>query len=627
MRRGLGAAIAGLLCVAVALHALRYRTVLGWYPAHDLYAYFYPKALYAVAALRDGGRGLLWNPYQNCGQPFSALPQTGLWYPVYLFFLVFRPETALRAVLTAHLVIGGLGAYALGRELGARPTAALAGALAFEMGNAMMALTISAPIHAAPFAWLPLALWACERLLRAPSLPRALTLALVLTVAILPGMPQTVFMTYQLIALRVLWELLTRRGGRQTLPFFVVALAIPVALAAIELLPELEVMAQSLRSVALGAREVSPRDQWSLAQLRSQLALRSSLQPFVLVPAVVGAVAMTAHATRRAAVFYAGAGVLFLALAWGPGSPVYELYRHLPLTELFRQPVRFLWITSFCLAVLAALGSEALATVGSSGGRARPLAAVGAAAAALGLFHLATPQGLVPFEWAAAGLVLVAGVGGLVVPGASRWAPLVVVVALALQTILAPASNALYLLPGEPEYFAASQAADAIRSTLGPEDRVHLVHRHPDLLQYRMMPKTASLLRLPAVSDYEPLATRRYAELFTMMLSGRPLVDLNQFLYAPAPSPRALNRRLLDLTAVRYLLVDNGLVPDVDGATPPFRRVAAGDEFSVYENPQHLPRAFYTPPRQRCCTPLRTWLTPEMGLSYVTYRKRTPLST
>src|SRR5215467_13035165 len=152
MRRGLGAAIVALLCAAAALYAVHDRTVFGWYPAHDLYAYFYPKALYALAALRDGGRGLLWNPYQNCGQPFLALPQTGLWYPVYLLFLVLRPEAALRAVLTAHLVIGGLGAYALGRELGVRPIAALAGALAFEMGNAMIALTISAPMHAAPFA-------------------------------------------------------------------------------------------------------------------------------------------------------------------------------------------------------------------------------------------------------------------------------------------------------------------------------------------------------------------------------------------------------------------------------------------------------------------------------------------
>jgi hypothetical protein len=91
------------------------------------------------------------------------------------------------------------------------------------------------------------------------------------------------------------------------------------------------------------------------------------------------------------------------------------------------------------------------------------------------------------------------------------------------------------------------------------------------------------------------MATRRYAELFTFLQTGRPLLSLNQFLYGPAPSPRALNRRLLDLTAVRYLIVDNALRGDIEDANPPFRRLVDSDDFSVYENPQRLPRAFYAP--------------------------------
>ena len=31
---------------------------------------FYDNTVYAVHSLRDGSRGLWWNPYQNCGQPF-----------------------------------------------------------------------------------------------------------------------------------------------------------------------------------------------------------------------------------------------------------------------------------------------------------------------------------------------------------------------------------------------------------------------------------------------------------------------------------------------------------------------------------------------------------------------------
>jgi hypothetical protein len=157
------------IAVGVALGAaawiMSFRLQLGPSLANDPHAYFYPKMLYAIASLRDGGRGLLWNPFQNCGEPFFGTSQTGLLYPPQLLFLVLDPALALRAVLFVQLAIGGIGTFLLCRELGARPLAALAGALAFEMGNAMVALTISSPTHSAPYAWMPAALYCCDALL------------------------------------------------------------------------------------------------------------------------------------------------------------------------------------------------------------------------------------------------------------------------------------------------------------------------------------------------------------------------------------------------------------------------------------------------------------------------------
>ena len=66
--------------------------------AFDTYGYFYPNMLYALRSLAAGGRGLLWNPFQNCGQPFLAVTETGLFYPLNLFFLVTDPQREISLI-------------------------------------------------------------------------------------------------------------------------------------------------------------------------------------------------------------------------------------------------------------------------------------------------------------------------------------------------------------------------------------------------------------------------------------------------------------------------------------------------------------------------------------------------
>ena len=101
--------IAVATAAGAAAWVVHFRLGQGFFPAQDLYD-FYPKMLYALASLHDGGRGLLWNPFQNCGQPFFGISQTGLLYPPYLVFLLFDPSRALTVLLWLHLVIGGGGA-------------------------------------------------------------------------------------------------------------------------------------------------------------------------------------------------------------------------------------------------------------------------------------------------------------------------------------------------------------------------------------------------------------------------------------------------------------------------------------------------------------------------------------
>src|SRR5262245_66579452 len=93
---------------------------------------FYPTILHARESLARGA-GLLWNPYQACGEPFLADTQVGLFYPVNLVFFLLPREAAAQASILLNLVIAGAGAWALGRVIGLGRAAALCAAVAFQL--------------------------------------------------------------------------------------------------------------------------------------------------------------------------------------------------------------------------------------------------------------------------------------------------------------------------------------------------------------------------------------------------------------------------------------------------------------------------------------------------------------
>ena len=72
------------------------------------------------------------------------------------------------------------------------------------------------PMHSGPWAWVPWALYCCERLLRAPTRGGVVALATVLALALLPGWVLLVTLAYQLIVLRVVWDVLTRARAERS---------------------------------------------------------------------------------------------------------------------------------------------------------------------------------------------------------------------------------------------------------------------------------------------------------------------------------------------------------------------------------------------------------------------------
>ena len=132
-----------------------------------------------------------------------------------------------------------------------------------------------------------------------------------------------------------------------------------------------------------------------------------------------------------------------------------------------------------------------------------------------------------------------------------------------------------------------------MRARLTPQDRVLIAGAHPDVA---LMPKTASLFRLPSIFDYETQAPRRYVDFFTYMRTGHGLRTLRDWYWIfDQLLPETLQRRLFDVTAARYVIVDRR-VDRVDQALHGgVRLVEETDGVRVYENQQALPRARYVP--------------------------------
>jgi hypothetical protein len=603
-RDGVGVAVLVAGAVAFALGVLQRRTGdTQSLVAYDFYGQFYPYLVHAGRSLRAGG-GLLWNPYQDCGQPFFGNSQTGLLYPLNVIFAALPREPALLVSVVVHLTIAGVGMYLLCRSLRLARPAALCGALAFQLGWAATNLAAWSPTHVAPYAWLPVALWQTERVIRRPTLRGGLVLGLILAIQLLPGFPQTVFFTYQLIALRVVWAVLLRQSDdiRTMLIAVAVGLVVPVLLDAVQLLPAMEVARESVRQGPVSAELLGPGFSWQALRQGLMAQVSPPGSALMLLLAVSGVVAVRRPGRAADVAFYVLVALLYFVLSLGPGSIVYALYERLPLGDMFRAPARLLWVTSFALSVLVAFGSQAFVAAAQADElnagveSARPdrsrgwRIAVGLLAGAV-MLYAATAGSL---AWT--DLLMVGVLAGLALavtrPQLVRLVPLALPALILVDTLVVGRPPLFGLRKGDV-YDTHADVFDFIRARLTPQDRLIIVGAQPAL---GLMPKSATLFALPSIHDYDSLAAQRYAEYFTFLRTGRAMRDYEDWYWLFGKLlPASLRRPLFDQTAARYVIVAEPLDKTARALRGGLRLLHERDGVRVYENEQALPRARYVP--------------------------------
>lgn len=386
-RNDLSAGLALIILPALVypLAALRQ----GVFYVGDIFRLYYPQRAVYAAALR-AGHVPLWTPDVLAGYPLLAEGQTGMFYPLNLLLYRFLPiDVALNYSILLSLSLAGVAMYTLGRTLRLRPAAAVLSALTLTYGGFLVGhfnhLNI---MGAAP--WLPLELAIIERVLearrRAKRALGAPVIALGLTsgVQFLAGHPQIWLMSTLVVLafglFRAIWPAAgpgrtLARAVRLFLPILL-AVAVGLAVAAVQLLPTWELVQQSVRAGGLSA-DFFTSFSWHPALLATLLVpfilgnpypnISVELAAYLGLLPLILALAAPVLRRERLTAFLVGLAGVALVLAFGDYTPLYAPLSRVPVLNLFRVPARFLYVFSLAIALLAGLGLDALLSRGAEG--------------------------------------------------------------------------------------------------------------------------------------------------------------------------------------------------------------------------------------------------------------------
>lgn len=334
-----------------------------------------PISLFVHEAISKWGQVPLWNPLILAGSPLAADPLAGFWYPPQWLAYLFPSMLTFQILFVAHLAWAGVGTFLFLRSEGLGAEGALLGALAFS-GTTKFAAHIGLG-HVglvSAVSWTPWALLFLARTMQAAARERPWAAHGALAGACLgmvfiadPRWSLPVGMLVVVYALHLDLQGETRGAPRRWLPkrttlaVIGVVAAFALLLSACLSLPLLEFVRLSTRP----AMDASQRSVYALPAARILGFIVPLLeQPewviYLGVPTVLLAL-MALFSKVKGAYFWFAVGIGAAVLALGDQTPLYAwMGRLVPGLNLLRVPARFIFLTSFCAAVLSGKGLDKL---------------------------------------------------------------------------------------------------------------------------------------------------------------------------------------------------------------------------------------------------------------------------
>jgi hypothetical protein len=317
----------------------------------------------------------LWTPYQAAGTPLLATQQNAIFFPINWLAIVFPFWHSLGWIAALKVLAAAVGTLLFLRALDLRWPAALVGAITFAFSSYLIDWLEHPHVNA--YLLIPWLLLGSERLARNRRVSDGLLLALGFGAADLAGQPEATFIVsitaVAWFAVRLATytraDGLNRAATSRTAAMFVGAVLLGAVVGAVMLVPLIEVFGQSYNlsrgggpgapsNLLLGfvAPELWGRpDKFEIPGGPINYVERTAY--FGTVPLLLGVAGLVVR-RRGPQVFFAVLGLLALGLV--VQVPWYTVHiRSLPVLAKVNE-LRFLILVSFCGAVLAAYGMQAL---------------------------------------------------------------------------------------------------------------------------------------------------------------------------------------------------------------------------------------------------------------------------
>ncbi len=187
----------------------------------------------------------LWNPHNFAGSPHAANSQSAVYYPFNIFYALLSQPAAWTVIMILGTFLSSLGTYLYVRAIGLSSKGSLLSAVAYGYSMFVTTFLEYNSIHHV-ILWLPFLLLAIEHLTRTMRPGWVLLYCISATSAAFGGHLQIFVYIMIFSGIYFLWKI--RGYPKRVKPIHVLVYSLPFGLAAIQLIPTLELISHSARA-------------------------------------------------------------------------------------------------------------------------------------------------------------------------------------------------------------------------------------------------------------------------------------------------------------------------------------------------------------------------------------------
>lgn len=231
---------------------------------NDLEEFFWPIVYSVKQQILYNHQFPLWNNLFLSGMPLVSDPQSPLFYPPNIVFLLFPIDSAFILLFILHAIIGGVGMFWLVRYLGLKQLTSFFAAILYIISPKLFGYLEAGHVGlTTSFAWIPFVILGTLRLIKSPSPASAIILAISLAAIFYTHIP-TFLIAGVIGGLVLIYTIIRKRKQAKKLTTFSFSsLLILFGLTAITLLPQLEWLPYTTRQILFDKPEIFP--QWNNA--------------------------------------------------------------------------------------------------------------------------------------------------------------------------------------------------------------------------------------------------------------------------------------------------------------------------------------------------------------------------